>query len=452
MSELNNKKSHNGLIIICLIIFTLIAVAITYFAIEYTNKQNEQKLKNEEVKQNIIEEPKKETSLNEKELAVKITDTYDKNPIEINQYWYVDGKIEEAEVLDNDYNFDYTQYEKSGKFVQISGLRDKEVQDKINNEIKAEVIKLINQGKHPYCQVNANFANVLSISINNFDNHESISLNYRLDTGENIQFYELFTDKSYIKTILTQSLYEEIASRYIDTDNLGGDADQKDYSMTEEDCLKIVQSYLNNPNVEFYFRPDIIWVTIDDYSFRIKMENFADYIAIYKRYLEAKNLYETDNSIKGLYVFSDRRTEDCYYYKLQKETDNLFVDIWLFETNESSEESKQETLNNVNSILEQVKAEAQSNLDNGYIFTAYLYVGDEELLDVYKYKMSRDYFDSEGPELIAKCNREFSSENLGVYYNEGQENKNISLEKYYQGEFMTYEEYIEKARQGDAIY
>ena len=228
---------------------------------------------------------------------------------------------------------------------------------------------------------------------------------------------------------------------------LKGNADEKDYSNAEQDCFRIVNKYLENTEIDYYVTPNLIFVFIENELIKINMTDFNEYIAIYKRYSGEKELYTSESKFKDLFVFSNRRTDFSFYHKLQYETSNLFVDIWLYDFNNIPESIKQDEINKIKEILQEIKDEASANSDKGYIFTAYIYTSEEDdgSRDIYKYEMSKEYFESEGKEMIAKCNRDqgHNFDRLGVQYGEDDE-QNITLEIYYNGEFLEPDLYYEK--------
>jgi len=140
--------------------------------------------------------------------------------------------------------------------------------------------------------INANFSNVISIFIGyRNENYYSAGLNFRLDTGEQIAFESLFTNSAYIKTILTQSIYEELAWSYLRDKESVPDASTKDYSIIEKEAYELMNIYLKNPNVNFSFSPSDIEVFLEGKNYiSIEMEKFADYIAIYNPDIKARTL------------------------------------------------------------------------------------------------------------------------------------------------------------------
>jgi len=443
--ELNNKR-----LIIFLSIFTILVISITIVAIDMKNHQEMQE--NNLIEKEINQEKQdNDIAEDEKNLRVSLTDTYETNAIEIKNYWYLDGIIKSDKEVEEDTNFNESSYRKSATFIQIQGLKNKKVEKQINQEIKSKVIEAMENYENASVIVFGNFANVLSLIIqeNIGEEYETITLNYRLDTGEKIKFEDLFTNKAYIKNVLTQAVYETISWDYVndDEDSPQMNADKMDYAKIENDTFEIMQNYLKNPDIKFYFSPYQIRAYIHNKLIDINMTNFYEYIAIYKRYSSHQDLYEDNSkSQKGLYVFSSRVTTEynLYYSKFEQITNNLFVDIWLYDQDETGQKDK--GIHEMQEVLEKVEKEAKENPDKAYIFTYFSY-GDQNNRTINKYVMDKKYYDKNGKERIAKANREASKYNgvmdIEVYYKED-DNKDITKYIYYHDKFMTEDEY-EKA-------
>ncbi|MGN1298519.1 MAG: hypothetical protein ACI4UE_00830 [Candidatus Scatovivens sp.] len=120
-------------VIIFLIIFTIISVGITagLIYIENNNKPNNVE---------IIEEKKE---IEPDNLGVKsFKDTYVINELEIIDHSYTEG-----EKIEIKYSEDYTEeyYPIQVNYAQISGLKDKDIQNRINEEIENTAINWISR-------------------------------------------------------------------------------------------------------------------------------------------------------------------------------------------------------------------------------------------------------------------------------------------------------------------
>ena len=299
-------------------------------------------------------------------LGVKSLDeTYQENTIKI-------SKVYIAKPTDEDSGG-------GSSYLQISGLKNKEVESKVNNKIKEMCLEKYEKIKgnkensiNMYCT--ANFANVISFRIE-FDNGSSYytdAINFNLVSGDELAFKDMFTNNAAIQNILKNSSYESISQYYNGTyekdvynelyegyedeeydeeveydennevEDLGVENGIED--KVEEQNFKFMTDYKNNKIEKFYFSSRCIYVIWNEYTIKIPMKDYYSQIAIYNRYKEHNNLYEDykcdeiENknipvfvSTNDIYVETDvEPTLDSYtleYFNLLKVNDNLLVSI-----------------------------------------------------------------------------------------------------------------------------
>lgn len=158
-----------------------------------------------------------------------ITEKYNMNDLKILDKKYTEKLIEKNEI------YDYETYKLTINYVQIEGLKNKTIEEKINKEIRDKVFSMYTKEEvndnniqridiYAICQ--ANYGNVLSILItknlevknskgyNDYLWDESESLNYNLKTGEYLEFEDLFTSDASIKNLLTQGAYDSLFHLY----------------------------------------------------------------------------------------------------------------------------------------------------------------------------------------------------------------------------------------------
>lgn len=454
MSELNNIKEEtsniknsipNKALICFLIIFTIVAVGVTAALIYLTNNKEAETSKAPENIQNNVEEIKDESNL-----ASKLTDMYSENPIEIELYYYYDGVTKKESQYAEGENEDYLkEHEKKCSYIQINGLKDKTVQNKINKEIEETTKKLLDKCNSSYAILEGNYANVISISISSEEFAEtgdytgSQTLNYRLDTGEQIQFEDLFTNKAYIKTILTQSAYKQ----YIKDNHYDFlDLDDVDYSKVESYAYNIVNRYINGEKFLFAFSYNEIYLIFNNEYITINMEDFYNNIAIYKRYLTDKDIYENDVKAPKTFVFSTRMFDNCFYSKLEETGENLFTDVSLYNFSESEDKNTQnEIIKSMEIVLEKVKNMAIQNQDKAFVLCyqdntidGALAVGGFETnqTSAYLYVMNKQYYIEKGKEEVAKSNREYKDYGTAMSYSFD----NAITYIYENGEFVLFQE------------
>ena len=160
------------------------------------------------------------------------------------------------------------------------------------------------------------------------------------------------------------------------------------------------------------------------------MEEFAEYIAIYSRYLANESIYEAnDIGIKNLYTLT-RRYNDVYYYTNYQNEDNYFIDISIdFQSTEDDEFAKkllQNKISNIEKEIEKVKQKVSENPNKFYILNYYIsiYTGEEwsmkqTLTNCYErgnsYSMSVHDFEENIEPIIIEYNRQDENGGLPDY-------------------------------------
>ena len=407
--------------IIFVAIFSAICIITTTILVLYKN------IEIEEVPE-VIEEISKETSQKDTS-GIDLKGTYNQN----------DLKLEEVSV---------TQKKVEIRYFQISGLKDKNIEEKINKEIEhialnwyKEEIKNLDE----VINVNvsmwkaSNFANTISLEIDYVakidDDDDGFyqgvkGLNYDLTTGEKITIDKVFTSDAPIEEILRKSAYYNFVSCKIE-DNLAGDLIVSDYGSIEDEILNIINLYKRGKIKEFIYTPqDIILYYAENQSINISMEDYYDYIAIYNRYLTGESLFENNNiGIKNIYNLSSRYNDIFYYQNYQKE-DNYFIDISIdFQSEFSDEFAKKLTQEKIDAIeeeIEKVKQKVKENPNNFYILNYYIniYTGEEwstkqKLTYCYErgnaYEMTVHDFEENIEPIIVEYNRQGESGGIPDY-------------------------------------
>lgn len=351
-------------VIVFMIVFALVAIFTTYFAVLYVNEKNIVENNNEQNKQEEIKEQtplqvdKQESSLpDNSHLGVVLGERYFENNIQINT------------INDKKENLDYKYYE-------ITGLKDKAIEEKINKEIKdvamQEVDEALEENSRYYyfsAYINANFNNVLSISI------EDTYLNYDLSTGKKIKFMDLFTNNSegvvwnLIKENLKQYWLEE---QYYQT----GEYDEEnskvifDQSGMDEYLLKMHNYYMKNKeDLMFYVGNGYITVRInDDYAY-INMEDMYENIAVYKKYLTDESIFENGNLPKEKYCMMPYYENEYGLTYLNEYNDNLFIHTRIDAYNDRLGIILDYYKENFNKMINSLKAQADNNKNEAkYVF------------------------------------------------------------------------------------
>ena len=402
--------------IIFVVIFSIICIVITTILVLYKNIEIEDK--------NIESTEEVEEQNKEKDVpGIDLSGTYNENDLTYEEKSVTEDKVEI-------------------RYFQISGLKNKTIENKINKEIEEialncykEKVKDLDEVVNVYVSMwNAsNFGNTISFEMDyiaKIDNDEDDfyqdvkGLNYDLNTGERIKFNEVFTSDAPIEDILRKSTYYSLLEGKTE-DNLSGELVVSDYGNIEEDIAEIINLYKKDKLTEFTYTPRSITIFYGkNQIITIDMEKYAEYIAIYSRYLCKESLFENDDvGINNIYTLS-RRYSGIYYYENYQKEKNYFVDISIdFQSAAADEFAKKLVENKITEIedeIEKVKQLVAQNPNNFYILNYHIsiYTGEEwstkEILtNCYErgnsYKMTVHDFEENVEPIIIKYNRQEES-------------------------------------------
>jgi len=400
-----------------IIIFAIIAFLTTGLLISQKNNAIEDAKNNISGESNLSGNTANNDSLgnfgedtdenNTQQIAEKTIDlygTYDENDLKIND------AEENVNILGKNIKVN---------FKQIEGLKNKEVENKINNEIKTYVIEKveeISEKSNPYKTINiysniiGNFANVLSLEINfnyyvedKFETDE-IFLNYELITGKQLSFEDLFTKDADLHSIVRKALYkrviedetvnylvndikfdkeknEWIATYWEHDESTGiGKEVEKTYipELTDYEINKKLKKYINYDNKNFSFSPRSIRLEMDDeYYYSVDFIDIADEVVIYDKFLMNESLFEKqDIGMKNIWTCSIPYNYDEAFFEYGFATENLFYEIrnWgssyndnIYPFSKSLETINKNILKQLSDELKTYTEIAKQNLDKFYI-------------------------------------------------------------------------------------
>ena len=362
--------------IIFVVIFSLICIITTTILVMYKNIEIEENQETENLGTAVSNDEEKEFK------GIDLNGTYNQNDLIIEEKAITKEKVEI-------------------RYFQIRGLKNKNVETKINKEIEhmalnwyKEEIKNLDEVINVYVGMwnSANFANTVSFNITYVakidDNGDGFyqgekGLNFDLNTGEKIAFEDLFTPDAPMEDILRKSAYYSLISYRVE-DNLAGDLVISDYGDIENEIVEIINLYKRGKLIEFWYTPKYINILYkENQMISIDMEDFAKYITIYNRYLSENSLYINDNiGIKDLYTLANRY-KDIYYYENYQNRDNYFIEISInFQSEDNDEFAKKITKEKIGAIekeIEKVKQKASENSNRFYILNYHIsiYTGEE---------------------------------------------------------------------------
>ncbi len=351
LKKLGTLLSNNKKIVIFLLIFTLLCISFTAFIINKPTKT---------IKDNI-------TPLNK-------YSTYNENDLEI-----IEKKVGNEE--------DYMSY------FQISGLKDKNIEDKINKNI-SDTFQKLSFSEQRGCINLSNFNNVLSYNCYYYDEktdtNKDLYFNIDLNTGEDIKFDDLFVKNVNFKDFIPKIIYNGLfVSKTLD--NMYGYIDKDlDYSEIEDKTIEYLYLF-NKKKFDFSVNDIGIDIIIKDDIFEIKYIDNLDKIAVFDRYKSKESLFEKDNiGFKDIYI-GTYYSHDSSCDRLGYISDNYYTQIY------SSVDSKDET-NILNTIIKH-----DLDLNKPDSLDATVYAADYSLIKVSSnlynlyvlgssFKMKKDYF------------------------------------------------------------
>lgn len=398
--------------VIFVFIFSVICILITLGLILYKNINIDENVEGN----NSFESAENENKV--KDVAgIDLQGTYNQN----------DLTIEEKKV---------TKEKAEIQYCQIYGLKDKLIQDNINNELRQIALNYYLEEIDDLDEVinvsvtmwnTANFGNTLSFETyyvaKKDDNGDGLyqgfkCLNYDLVTGEEITIDKMFTSDAPMKTILRRSAYYSLVKNSKLENNLSGDFVVSDYGDIEDEVAKFINLYNNDKINEFYFTPSEICIYYEENKIiSVSMQDYAEYIAIYNRYLTEESIFEvTTVGFKNLFTLTDR-DKDVWYYNNYQNENNYYIDITIgfFET-EADENTKkfiQNKITNIEKEIEKTKAYASKYTDKFYILNYHIDISTNENLICYKergnsYEMTLNDFEVSVEPVI----REYYKENI----------------------------------------
>lgn len=403
--EKSNKKVKISKQMIGLIVIIISCIVITVSLVVLKIRDINLKYKVPEEDNVFVSENKKQDD--ELKFVVGENDTLDYNNLEYKDLYIIDGnEVPEDTNVYEVYGFNYsTKYQ----YLKISGLKDKDVENKINEKIK-NYVSSINNGYEQtdiYSHTVGNYNNILSISIQYYNNdvYMNEGINFDLNTGDEFKLEDVFTKSASIVNILYTGLCERLAwNLNINYNDFSSDEeyfkkwselsnmDNRDTSYYEDMIFKLSNWYkANKGKINFSISPTQLYVynvTIDGevYNLTIPLYKFKDSVAIYKRYSSADTLFDNNKYGTGYIPFSMPMSHfsNCLLSNkidYGKKSSNLFIDVCLGNYSSISYEKLNSNIYNslkifTNNLINEVTKKASSNLQNGYILQAESRVSD----------------------------------------------------------------------------
>jgi len=401
------------IIIIVTIIISIVAISFTAMMIKVKNENNNEIVNNASNISNL-NNTENENSNNEnntqltsfkQEKSLASLGTYDENDLIIDKIGFKVAGV--AEVL---------------SIPQISGLKNKEIENKINEDIKNRIIE---KGKELVKNIDnievdfyfgeyylANYSNIISLQCyfynkNDWEILDFCNLNYELINGNRLKLDDIFADGTDLKTILRTILYRyNVSYEFNHTGGFSQEYDELSYfdykdnvwvynhvvedyendtqetktldyvpELTDYEIEKLINKFLASDRENFCFNNRFLNVDFENnISHYIFSKDYSDKLVIYDKYLTKESIFEKDNiGKKGVLKYSTVNIQPTFY------SDNLIYDIsYLKEDSDDyyervekiSDQEKYANIcnKNIDKVLEEYKEKANNKEKAYYIF------------------------------------------------------------------------------------
>lgn len=268
----------------------------------------------------------------------------------------------------------------------ISGLKNKTVEDKINNRIKEAAKAVCN--KLTKCDgsvrmvITANYFNLLSAYIFEYDyySNDVLSRQYEyltfdLNTGDELSFDDLFSENANVAAIISKSFYDSIstkiqfakldASRRLAMESYfpdptkceaqfcPGDGETYDsireliakyddqLTNIEQTVVSAVQDYLSGERKFYLNSYGPAFVLSDGTTIEMELQDNIRYAVYLKNYRSSDSIFENAASTLSTPFFTESSTQNINYIK--EETDTYLFDYMEYDYSEDgiSSETRQ---------------------------------------------------------------------------------------------------------------
>ena len=314
MKEVSIKK-----LVVLLSSFIVIAVMITT-ALIMTNKAGSFT--------EVSSGEEKNKSNHERVIGTKKNQKYNQNDLKI---------------IYQDTNYEGLEY----KTLRINGLKNKEIENKINkeleeieDEIRKKLVSASGEQENAYLSsnVNANYSNILSVTFygsksdSNYVPQINIEkfLNYDLTTGNKIKLEDLFLPGTDIDLYAQNDIYKQKLHDSFSKKNIFFNPDywqsgELQYVLDEVDEIDFIKQYnkYKNSKKDFYLTTTGIGISYSkDGNYGdvyIKYMDCLDNLVVYTKFLTKESIFERDDiGLKDLYVCSsvvDQNDQSVYLIK-----------------------------------------------------------------------------------------------------------------------------------------
>lgn len=341
------------------------------------------------------------------------------------------------------------------KVPQIKGLKDKNIEEKINQDMQNICQEYIQQAleekgensqiKSNKATVEANFSNVVSLHFDIYkitygeqyaEGMKTFYFNYNLVTGEKIEFEDIFVEEADILEVVRDAFRTTIQEDdYYENEQMAPIIGEYIALYDENELYKAVKGFMEEEEKVFYFGSTFLYFKFGKISRYVKLKKIADKVSIYDKYVTEESIFERDDiGRKNIINIATNSYDNFDIVDYGYIGDNLWYDITAYSyvnmDDEKVEEKKrvedyiQKRINVAYEKLEEHKETVKSNQDTFYIFfvsfnlsASYEWDYDDNGEGVKKYSgIARSTFEIETYEMpIEMFNNKYKIELMNAY-------------------------------------
>lgn len=297
--------------------------------------------------------------------------------------------------------------------LRISGLKNKEIENKINaelesveNDFREKVLNASGENTNMYLTsfVEANYSNILSVTFYasksnaNYRNELNIHkyLNYDLTTGNHLNIEDLFVPNTDVDLLVQDYIYQNELHDAFSEKGIFFNPDywndgRLNYLVNEINELEFIKEYnkYKNGNKDFYITETGVNVRysndVGDSGAYIEFKKYLDKIVIFDKYVLNESIFETDDiGVKDLYVCSHIiMFDDNSYCNIKDVTSNFRIDARIYmlapdgyKENEIFNTEIEKLKTEIAQKEEEFKKKANENKDKYYLIEIVYYVNN----------------------------------------------------------------------------
>ncbi len=395
VKDKSQKKKNNKQLVIFLVIVIICVVAtvvLTILKIQSINKAYEPQEENNVF---VSDNKRKDDDL---KYVLNENDTLDYGNLKFERVYIYDGNQETT-----DYHYLWeNDIRHTGEYYRIIGLKDKNVEQKINDDIKSQTLEFSQEDVFYPSNIIGEFNGILSILLFSSDSFKG--LNYNLKTGEKFQLEDVLTKSAPIINMIYAGTLKSMAwnieldynsmseEEYWEKRQELSNMNNRDTSNYEDALFEVSNWYkANKGNIEFTVSPtrlNIYNINIPsnskEFSISIDLREYKENVAIYKRFYD-ESIYENQMS-KGYIPFSrpilnhpsDRVNNQLAY---GMKFDNFFVDAAILDYSQNDYGSTYNKIREnskifVENLVTETMKEAIDNPKNMYILEPQVHISD----------------------------------------------------------------------------